>query len=477
MPETVIIRNKFDIINYVNDHPRSTRRIKMLVFIALASIFGDAYDFSALGVGIHSLTAQLNLNSVEVGLATSIMAAGALASTLLGGFIADRTGRYKLFIICSVLLVVAPIGQALSVNFAMLAFFRLLLGIAVGLDMPVAFSFMAELLNSGSKGKWINLWQPVSSAACILGVLAALPFYFGGAGDSLWRWVVGIGALPALISLVLRLIYAEESPMWAAEHQGLRQAGKVLSSTYGVTVDVQDDGTGDKQEVTKYPLSVIFTQRFRLRTFLVSVMMGAQSLEYYAIGFYLPVIASLVFGADLTASIITTALAQFCGLLTGLLQSSLTQRVGIRRLAIIGYIVTFACLVGLGLLGDSGWTENPAIPIALVMAFMAGHTFGPGAQGKTMATLSYPTEIRGIGTGWGETMGRVASMLGLFLFPVLLEHAGQSLTMYVLALAPLAAIVSLRLIKWDPTRHNVDVEDSLTGHNTGAAPKEAVSVN
>lgn len=462
MSETVVIRNKFDIVNYVNDHPRSPRRIKILVFIALASVFGDAYDFSALGVGIHSLTDQLALTSVQVGVATSVMAAGALASTLIGGFIADRTGRYRLFVVCSVLLFIAPVGQALSVNFAMLVFFRLLLGVAVGLDMPVAFSFMAELINSDSKGKWINLWQPVSSAACIIGALVALPFYFGGMGDSLWRWVVGIGAIPALISLILRLIYAEESPMWAAEHQGLDEAGKVLSTTYGVEVDVQDDGTDDQQEVTKYPLSVIFTKRFRLRTFLVSVMMGAQSLEYYAIGFYLPVIASLVFGADLTASIITTAVAQFCGLLTGLLQSSLTQRVGIRRLALIGYVVTFACLIGLGLLGDDGWKNIPAIPIALVMAFMAGHTFGPGAQGKTMATLSYPTEIRGIGTGWGETMGRVASMLGLFVFPVLLDQAGQSATMYILALAPLAAIITLKLIPWDPTRHNVDVEDSLT---------------
>lgn len=468
MSATVVIRNKFDIINYVNDHPRSSRRIKILVFIALASVFGDAYDFSALGVGIHSLTAQLRLDAVEVGIATSAMAVGALASTLLGGFIADRTGRYRLFIVCSVLLVVAPIGQALSVNFAMLVFFRLLLGIAVGLDMPVAFSFMAELISSDAKGKWINLWQPVSSAACILGVLVALPFYYGGAEDSLWRWVVGIGAVPALLSLLLRLVYAEESPMWAAEHQGLTEAGKVLSTTYGVTVEIQDDGSGERQETTKYPLSVIFTPRFRLRTFLVSVLMGAQSLEYYAIGFYLPVIASLVFGANLTASIITTALAQFCGLLTGLLQSSLTQKAGIRRLALIGYGVTLCCLIGLGLLGDSGWKSFPAVPIALVMAFMAGHTFGPGAQGKTMATLSYPTEIRGIGTGWGETMGRVASMLGLFLFPVLLQAAGRSATMYLLALAPLGAILALRFVPWDPTRHNVDIEDSLSDGGDGA---------
>ena len=50
--------------------------------------------------------------------------------------------------------------------------------------------------------------------------LFVLPLYFIGVGDNLWRWAVGLGAVPALIILVLRLIYIDESPIWAAYDQG-----------------------------------------------------------------------------------------------------------------------------------------------------------------------------------------------------------------------------------------------------------------
>ncbi|MDN5997155.1 MFS transporter, partial [Acidipropionibacterium jensenii] len=143
--ETVVIHSRRDILRYLEDNPRNTPRVGILFAIAMTSVLADAYDLGSLSIGVSSMTQDLGLTATQIGFITSATALGALASALAGGIIADRTGRYKLFIICAVLLTVAPIGICLSVNFWMVLFFRVILGIAIGLDMPVAFSFMAEL--------------------------------------------------------------------------------------------------------------------------------------------------------------------------------------------------------------------------------------------------------------------------------------------------------------------------------------------
>jgi MFS family permease len=227
--ESLTVRSKRDIIDFVNSHDNPNRG-KTMVFIALGGIYIDAYDFTSLGIGVDSLQAQLALSAFELGSVTAIMAFGALLGAFGGGYLTDRLGRFKTFILDLILLVVAAIGTALSWDLWSLLFFRFLLGVGVGMDFPVALSFIAEFTNSQTKGKYVNLWQAMWYIAAACTGLIALPFYFAGASENLWRWVVGFGAVPALIILILRLIYIDESPMWAAQRLGLHEAAKILEN-------------------------------------------------------------------------------------------------------------------------------------------------------------------------------------------------------------------------------------------------------
>ena len=83
----------------------------------------------------------------------------------------------------------------------------------------------------------------------------------------------------------------------------------------------------------------------------------------------------------------------------GSTQSFLTHRLGIWRLAFVGYCIAAVSLLVVGLANES----IPTYPAALLIGgFIFGHSFGPGSQGMTMATLSYPTQFRGVGSGWGR---------------------------------------------------------------------------
>lgn len=318
----VVIRNRRDILKYLEDNPRNTPRVGILFAIALTSVFADAYDLGSLSIGVTSLTNDLGLTATQVGIITSSTAIGALVSALAGGMIADRTGRYRLFIICAILLVIAPIGVAVSVNFWMVLFFRIVLGIAVGLDMPVAFSFMAELLTKETSAKFINFWQPVSSFSNILGVAIALPFALGAVTSHIWRFTVGFGALIAIVALVLRLKYSEESPLWSAKHQNLIKAAKVLETTYDIQVRLEPDGTDDLEpdpRKLRYGVGQLFRVGQLPKTILVSICAFCQQLQYYGIGFYVPLIAGMVFGHDMVSTIISTVCAQAVALVAGLI--------------------------------------------------------------------------------------------------------------------------------------------------------------
>lgn len=448
--QTITVRTKSDISDFVNSHPSGTRRTKILAFIALGGIFVDAYDFTSLGIGIDSLTKQWQLSPFEVGSITAVMALGALVGALGGGYLADRLGRFKLFVIDLVLFVVAAVAAGLAPNLPVLLLCRFLLGIGVGLDMPVAFSFIAEFTNRQQKGKYVNLWQSMWYIAVVATGVVMLPFYFAGTQEHLWRWAVGFGAVPALVVLLLRLRFTEESPMWAAHRLGLDAAARILERSYGVTVVVQKTAETE-QTPTKAKLGAIFERRFRGRTVLASTISFTQAAQYFSVGFYIPTITALLFGVGTLYTILGTIVINLFGVLGGTIQPFLTQRLGLRKLAIAGYVLVAVAMLMLALLEGSGY-----LSALLIGLLIFGHSFGPGAQGKTMAALSYPTEFRGVGMGWSEAMSRMGTMLGFYVFPLVLATAGLNLTMLFLAIVPLSGLLVLALIRWEPVGKDVE---------------------
>jgi MFS transporter, putative metabolite transport protein len=455
--ESLTVRSKRDIINFVNSHTNPNRG-RIMVYIALGGIFIDAYDFTSLGIGVDTLTRQLSLTPFQVGSVTATMALGALIGAFGGGYVTDRLGRFKTFIIDLICLVVAAIGSALAWDLWSLLFFRFLLGVGVGMDFPVALSFIAEFTNSQTKGKYVNLWQAMWYIAAASTGLFALPLYFIGVGDNLWRWAVGLGAVPALIILILRLIYIDESPMWAAHRQGLREAANILERNYDVrvTVDPAEEETSETR--SRVSLSSIFQKGFRARTTLTSIIASTQSMEYFAVGFYLPSITALLFGGTpqegALYGILGAIVFNIFGIVGGTTQSFLTHRLGIWRLAFIGYCIAAASLLVVGLTSESIPTYLAAL---LIGTFIFGHSFGPGSQGMTMATLSYPTQFRGVGSGWGQTMVRVGSILGFYVFPLVLAAVGLAKTLLFLTIVPVIGLIALLLIRWEPIGQDVEV--------------------
>ncbi|MCL6593721.1 MAG: MFS transporter, partial [Alicyclobacillus sp.] len=431
------------------------RRGILLIFVALGGIFVDAYDFTSLGIGTAQITQQFHLTSFSLGFVTSTMAVGALVGALFGGRITDRFGRNLIFLLDLILLVIAAFGAALAPSYGWLLVFRFLMGMGVGIDMPVALSFISEFSNLGSKSKYVNYWQGFWYISTVSSSLIGLILFESGVtSEVMWRYSVGFGGVAALIVLILRYIYMNESPLWAANNLPLAEAARILERTYGVSVRVvTEERPTASVTADRIPVLILFSRQYRGRTLLSMIISCTQALEYYAIGFYLPVISTFIFGKGTLPSLTGTILFNLFGIIGGFTGAYLSVRWGTRKLAIYGYLLVIASLLFAGLSNGLVPALAGAIPIA---AFILGHSMGPGSQGKTMAALSYPTVLRALGTSGAEAASRVGSIMGFFFFPILMAQAGLSATLLILILCPLIGLFGALVIRWEPS--GVDVE-------------------
>lgn len=473
----VVLRSKQDVIDLVNSGRAISRRSWLIVLIALGGVFIDAYDFTSLGIGAVQLQTEFHLTAFQLGSLTASMGLGAFVGALYGGYYVDKIGRLKTFLLDLFFFIGAAIFAALAPNLWVLLIFRFLMGIGVGLDFPVALSFIAEYTATNRKGRSVNLWQTMWYIAAAAGYLIIIPINLSGVGINLWRYAVGFGAIPAIIVLALRYMYMDESPMWAASRGDLAGAANILRKTYGINAVVAPDvvhtnAAPETSAISLKDFALLFTSRYRLRTILAAIIGMTQSMEYFALGFYLPTVSLLLFGKGLTTALIGSAIFNLFGILGGFLNIRATHRLGLRRLALVGYIGVIIALLVLGLFGK-------VVPILIaaffVALFITAHAFGQGTVGMSMGTMSYPTAIRGIGSGFTQAMIRVGSICGFYFFPLVLASNGLYRTLLFLVIVPFVGLVVTLFIKWDPMHHNVDAEE-VTLANEGTVVR-ATSVS
>lgn len=469
MGEAVLIRSARDVTELVNSGAARGSHARMIVVIALGGIFIDAYDFSSLAYGIRDITRQFGLSPVGAGLVNASIMIGAVAGALFGGYLVDRIGRYRVFMADMVFFVVAALGCALAPNAPVLIFFRFLMGIGVGMDLPVAMAFLAEfsrLRGTGSKASRTAAWSPAwftATSACYLIILTLHFVIPADAQGLLWRFTVGFGAVPALAVLLVRHRYMNESPSWAAGQGDLRRAAEILRSSYGVNAVVAPQAESvpvARKESLLGDFTRLFGGVYRPRTILALAVGLAQTFGYNAVAYGLPVIiAGFLSQGPLTTVIASLLLNLGFAVTGGLLGIRLARTKGAWPMTALGFSVQLVALAVLAVVGAPSTSVYVVLAVAALGGFLSAQAWGPGANYMTFATLSYPTSLRGVGVGFNQGVVRIGATVSLFLFPILSAGLGTNV-FWIIALAPMAGLLALLLIRWEPVDYDVDAEDA-----------------
>ncbi|PTB21836.1 MFS transporter [Trinickia symbiotica] len=470
-PAPLVVRSAEDVARIVGEGAAARGNARIVIAIALGGVFLDAYDLTSLAYGMKDIARSFALSPTQVGLVSAAITFGAILGALIGGYLTDRIGRYRVFMADMLFFVVAAIAAGLAPNAWVLGAARFLMGFGVGLDLPVAMALLAEFSRvAGKRSKaasvaaWCPAWYAATSTCylLILGLYAVLPEHQLG---WLWRVTLAFGAVPALVIIAVRSRYISESPLWAANQGDLEGAARILKRAYGVDAIVEsgDEPAPKPRTASWHNYRVLFSGPYTRRTVLAATIGAASSFGYNAIVYGLPIIiASFLKQGPLTTIVAALVLNLLFAFVGGVIGVRFVSRFGAWKMTVAGHALQFVSLIGLALIGHPGNGVLVALAILLLGGYLFGQGFGPGAHSMSFASLSYPTSLRGIGVGFNQTLVRSASTASLFLFPVLAAALGTKV-FWIIALAPLTSLVMLFAIRWDPVGYDIDAEDYTSG--------------
>ncbi|UCM86548.1 MFS transporter [Streptomyces marincola] len=460
--QPAVIRRPQDVVDLVNSHP-AKRGGTGVALIALGGVLIDAYQAAMVGFGNSYIADEYDISTGAAAAVNATVLVAALVGGLMARPLIERLGQRRAFLLGMGLCTVAAAAVAFAPSIWFVLLCRVVMGIGLGIDFPLATSAVVELSGSKSSksGRSVNLWQMGWYISTTVVYLVLLPLHQATSVESdLWRYGIFVGAAFAALVMVLRYVFIGESALWAARRQRYDEAVRILRERYGVHAVVAHDAVGaapgSERPRVRGAYRVMFNRTYRRRTVLGCVVATMQAWQYNAVGIYLPVTLGGVLSGGLAGSLGGSALVNAAfGITGGLLGSLWVQRHGARKLSMAGFAVVAASLLVLGALGSGA----PWVALFLLGLIIFGHSAGPGGLGMTIATLSYPPSIRPAGVGFARAIMRTGAIAGLVLWPMLWDALGTD-AFFWLALVPATGLVTCLVIRWEPIGQPVDDEDA-----------------
>jgi MFS family permease len=205
-----------------------------MVVVGLGTVWIlDGLEVTIVGSIASRLTepgSGLKLSDSQVGYAAAIYVLGAVLGALYFGWLADRIGRKRLFIITLAIYLAATVATAFSFNIWWFAACRFLTGAGIGGEYSAINSAIDELIPARVRGQ-VDLaingsyWLGTAAGAALSLVLLdphIFPLNIG------WRLAFGLGALLGVGILLVRR-HVPESPRWLFIHGREQEAERIVT--------------------------------------------------------------------------------------------------------------------------------------------------------------------------------------------------------------------------------------------------------
>jgi PHS family inorganic phosphate transporter-like MFS transporter len=384
------------------------------VWVSGIGFFTDAYDLFVIGIVSTLLKGQWHLGTGQLALLNAIMLGAAFLGALFFGRLADAVGRTRVYWISAALMVLAAIGSALSPSLAVLAAFRFLLGFGVGGDYPVSAVLISEYAGHRDRGRQVALVFSAQAVGLIVGPLIALALLGSGVGAPLtWRLLLGLGAVPAAAAIWLRRKLPEPARFRAAARPA---------------------GPQPRRAEPRTGLRALLGSRRLLVTLAGTA--GCWFLldyAYYGNTISTPrIIALIAPGSSETVTIaIQLAIFAVAAVPGYLLAIARMDRIGHRKLQLIGFVLMGACFAVIGLVPGMTTAVAPFLIVYGISYFFT--EFGPNVTTFVLPGELFPTQVRATGHGISAGIGKFGAFIGVFLFPVLQGSLGLRGTLLLTA--------------------------------------------
>ncbi|MCW3000339.1 MAG: major facilitator superfamily 1 [Solirubrobacterales bacterium] len=433
-----------------------------LILLGLGTVWIlDGLEVTIVGAIAGRLSEKgsgIELSTSQVTAAGSVYVAGACLGALFFGYLTERLGRKRLFMITLALYVCATVGTAFTGSFLTFAIARFFTGAGIGGEYAAINSAIDELIPARLRGRvdlMVNgsFWLGTAFGAALSVVLLDTSVFPADIG---WRLAFGLGAVMGLLILLVRRT-VPESPRWLVLHGREEEAEEIVE-------DVEEEVAEDTDERLRKPQGTLEIEQrgalgfwesartvfgsYPTRTVLGLSLFIGQAFLYNSLLFSYALILTTYMDVSTGSAglyLIPFALGNFMG---PLLLGRFFDTVG-RRIMISGcYIVSGVLLLVTALLFRNDVFNATTLTVAWSIIFFFASA-GASAAYLTVSEI-FPLETRALAIAFFYAVGTgIGGVSGPLLFGPLVqsEELGQVATGFAIGavLMILAGIVEIFL--------------------------------
>jgi sugar porter (SP) family MFS transporter len=409
------------------DEKRARRNVVMTAAIAGLGGLLFGYDTGIIASALLFIRRDFDLSGFEQGMVVSAVPVGAIFGAAVAGQLADRLGRRYVIIASAVVFIIGALVSAAAPDLAVLVGARVVLGAAVGLASANAPVYISEVAPPESRGRLVSYFQLSVTAGILVAYLVGLAF----SPSDEWRWMLGLGAVPAL-ALGIGMLEMPQSPRWLVMVGQDYAARRVLEKIR------RDDEEAITEELEEIKGSIeaqpggwsdLMAPAVRAALLVgVGLAVLQQVTGINTVIYYAPTIIEFTGINGSSSAILASLGVGVVNILMTVVALRLIDQKGRRTLLMVGVsgMVISLTVLGAAFLGDAGTTLISAIAIISLMTYVASFAISLGPVFWLMNSEIYPLRVRSKAAGAGTMANWTSNFIISLTFLPLIDLLGRT---------------------------------------------------
>lgn len=406
-------------------------RRNVVMTAAIAGLAGllFGYDTGIIASALLSIKPDFQLSSFQAGMVVGAVPIGAVFGAWFASRGGDRYGRRRLILAAAIIFIIGAIVSAVAPGSTLLIAARVVIGFGIGVASAIAPVYISEIAPSNIRGRLVTFFQLAVTVGILVAYLVGLAFT-DVSND--WRWMLGLGAVPALF-LFVGVLRLPQSPRWlmmkdrhdeaAAALRRVRADGEEaieleleeirVSMTHGVE-------TGGWKDLRRPAIKAALLVGIGLA--VLQQITGINTVIYYAP----TIIQDTGINSDSSAILASLGVGIINVLMTVVALRLLDKR-GRRELLFIGVAGMSISLFALGaaFLGSTG-TLSTVIAIGSLMLFVSSFAISLGPIFWLLNSEIYPLSVRSRAASLGTMTNWFFNFAVSLTFLPLIDAATQT---------------------------------------------------
>jgi sugar porter (SP) family MFS transporter len=440
----------------------NSRYIIGISFISALGGYLFGFDFAVISGALPFLRKEFLLDPVWEGFLTGSLALGCIVGCIIAGSIAEKFGRKPGLMLAALIFAVSSLLIAFSTGLTYFIIMRFAAGIGVGMASMLCPMYIAEISPPKVRGRNVAINQ----LTVVLGILITnlCNYLLADAGDNAWRWMFGLGIVPAVVFLV-GVLFLPESPRWlikAGRHQDAEKVLYKIGSEGFVTATqraIEKSLTGAKKQSYR----AVFEKGVRPAVLVgITLAVFQQFCGINVVFNYTSTIFASV-GSSLNQQLFETVSIGIVNLVFTLLAMWQVDRLGRKPLMLIGSLGLSIFYIVLAYLLQN----HLAAGLVSIFVLLAISTYSFSLAPVTWVLISeiFPNKIRGAASTVAIVSLWGAYFILVFTFPILAKVLGTYGPFYMYAaICLLGFVFVLRKVKETKGQTLEELEDNLIRH-------------